>query len=39
MRENKLKKSHILPNFIHDNLFVKKKYTNRFVLQECGDFT
>jgi len=39
MRENKLKKSHILPNFIHDNLFVNKKYTNRFVLQECGDFT
>ena len=36
MRGNKFEKSHIFPDSILDNLFVKNKYFNRYVLQEVG---
>ena len=39
MRGNKFEKSHISPDSILDNLFVKSKYFNQYVLQGSGDFT
>ena len=39
MRGNKFEKSHISPDSILDNLFVKSKYFNQYVLQEGGELT
>ena len=39
MRGNKFEKSHISHDSILDNLFVKSKYFNQYVLQGSGDFT